>query len=136
MYKITTRIYCTTQEVEPIFYNNYKWSINFKMMNHYVVHLGFIYINQCTSIKRKWGKYIFQWKHFCEAIRSFNFSFLIINGIFKIFWEKRHNKYGKIVGHKINIKESVAFREYPGWPVIRTPCFHCQGPRFDPWSRD
>ena len=21
-----------------------------------------------------------------------------------------------------------------GSPVVRTPCFHCQGPRFDPWS--
>ena len=52
--------YIVQHGIEPIFYNNYKWSINFKMMNHYVVHLGFIYINQCTSIKRKWGKYIFQ----------------------------------------------------------------------------
>ena len=24
--------------------------------------------------------------------------------------------------------------EIPGGPVIRAPSFHCQGPRFDPWS--
>ena len=25
-------------------------------------------------------------------------------------------------------------REFPGSPVVRTPCFHCRGPGFDPWS--
>ena len=24
-------------------------------------------------------------------------------------------------------------REFPGHPVVRTLCFHCQGPGFDPW---
>ena len=24
--------------------------------------------------------------------------------------------------------------EFPGCPVVRTPCLHCRGPRFDPWS--
>ena len=24
------------------------------------------------------------------------------------------------------------FKEFPGGPVIRTPCCHCQGPLFDP----
>ena len=24
--------------------------------------------------------------------------------------------------------------EFPGGPVVRTPCFHCRGHRFDPWS--
>ena len=24
--------------------------------------------------------------------------------------------------------------EFPGGPVDRTPCFHCCGPRFNPWS--
>ena len=23
--------------------------------------------------------------------------------------------------------------ELPGSPVVRTPCFHCRGPGFDPW---
>ena len=23
--------------------------------------------------------------------------------------------------------------EFPGSPVVRTPCFNCQGPRFSPW---
>ena len=26
-------------------------------------------------------------------------------------------------------------REFPGGPLVRTPSFHCQGPRFNPWSR-
>ena len=25
------------------------------------------------------------------------------------------------------------FREFPGGPVVRTPCFYCQGPRFNSW---
>ena len=25
-------------------------------------------------------------------------------------------------------------RELPGSPVVRTPCSHCQGPGFSPWS--
>ena len=25
-------------------------------------------------------------------------------------------------------------REFPGGPVVRTPCFHCWGPGFNPWS--
>ena len=25
-------------------------------------------------------------------------------------------------------------RHFPGSPVARTPCFHCMGHRFDPWS--
>ena len=25
-------------------------------------------------------------------------------------------------------------QEFPGGPVIRTPCFHCQGHRLDPES--
>ena len=23
--------------------------------------------------------------------------------------------------------------EFPGGPVVKTLCFHCQGPRFNPW---
>lgn len=25
------------------------------------------------------------------------------------------------------------YREFPGGPVVRTPCFHCLGPGFSPW---
>ena len=25
------------------------------------------------------------------------------------------------------------FEEFLGSPLVRTLCFHCQGPRFDPW---
>ena len=24
--------------------------------------------------------------------------------------------------------------DFPGGPVVKTPCFHCRGHRFDPWS--
>ena len=24
--------------------------------------------------------------------------------------------------------------ELPGGPVVKTPCFHCRGHRFNPWS--
>ena len=24
-------------------------------------------------------------------------------------------------------------RDFPGGPVVRTLCFHCRGPRFNPW---
>ena len=38
--KQTTWIYCTTQGIQPIFYNNYKWAVIFKnIVNHCVVHL-------------------------------------------------------------------------------------------------
>ena len=30
----------------------------------------------------------------------------------------------------------VLFWEFPGGPVIRTPSSHCQGPRFNHWSRN
>ena len=26
------------------------------------------------------------------------------------------------------------YREFPGGPVAKTPCFHCWGPGFDPTS--
>ena len=29
-------------------------------------------------------------------------------------------------------REKVQY--FPGAPVVRTPCFHCRGPGFDPWS--
>ena len=28
----------------------------------------------------------------------------------------------------------IKIREFPGGPVVRSPSFHCQGLRFDPWS--
>ena len=44
----------TTQGIESTFYNNYKWNITFKLVNHYMVHQKHIilYIN-CTSVKKK-----------------------------------------------------------------------------------
>ena len=36
-----------------------------------------------------------------------------------------------------NKKKSIFFflkRDFSGGPVIKTPCFQCRGPGFDPWS--
>ena len=30
--------------------------------------------------------------------------------------------------------QNKAFGDFPGGPVVRTPCFHCCGHGFDPWS--
>ena len=38
--------------------------------------------------------------------------------------------YTKIV--KIRILK-IHLQEFPGGPVVRTPCFHCRGHGFDPW---
>ena len=27
-------------------------------------------------------------------------------------------------------------KDFPGGPVVMTPCFHCRGRRFSPWSGD
>ena len=35
---------------------------------------------------------------------------------------------------KIQSIKKFASQEFPGPPVVRTPCFHCWGPGFDPWS--
>ena len=29
-----------------------------------------------------------------------------------------------------------SLRNFPGGPVVKTPCFHCRGQGFDPWSGD
>ena len=31
-------------------------------------------------------------------------------------------------------KKKNICREFPGGPVVRRLCFHCQGPGFNPWS--
>ena len=35
---------------------------------------------------------------------------------------------------KTKIQQEPLYWEFPGGPVVRTPRFHCWGPRFDPWS--
>ena len=27
----------------------------------------------------------------------------------------------------------VEYRDFPGGPMVRTPCFHCRGQGFHPW---
>ena len=52
MYKISYRIYCTTQGMYPTFYNIHKWSITFKHCEtlHFIPII--LYINH-TSIKKE-----------------------------------------------------------------------------------
>ena len=33
------------------------------------------------------------------------------------------------------VKKEMA-RDFPGGPVLKTPCFHCRGHGLDPWSRE
>ena len=42
--------------------------------------------------------------------------------------ENFHRQKSHFLKKKKNYKE-----EFPGDPVFRTPCFHCQGPGFNPW---
>ena len=68
------------------------------------------------------------------------------------------NEFSNMAGYKSNIEKSIAFlntirkrnyennpiyncikkpnqtRDFPGGPVVKTPCFQCRGHEFDPWS--
>ena len=33
----------------------------------------------------------------------------------------------------VNLKNKMLSRDFPGGPVVKTPCFHCRGHWFDPW---
>ena len=33
---------------------------------------------------------------------------------------------------KFNLR--IWFRDFPGGPIAKTPCFQCRGPEFNPWS--
>ena len=35
---------------------------------------------------------------------------------------------------KSNIKILINLKDFPGGPVVKTPCSQCRGPGFDPWS--
>lgn len=45
-----------------------------------------------------------------------------------IFW--------KCVSDPIFHHSKPSHGEFPGDPVVRTPCCHCQGPEFKPWLRN
>ena len=42
-HKISQKDIFTTQEIQPILYNNYKWSTPLKIVNHYIEYLLHIY---------------------------------------------------------------------------------------------
>ena len=53
-------------------------------------------------------------------------------------YEQKNNDYKsgkrvKAAGEKRGIKTNRSYKDFPGGPVARTPCFHCRGHRFDPW---
>ena len=39
---------------------------------------------------------------------------------------------GIVCSIKMIIMKSM--RDFPGGPVVKTPCFQCRAPGFDPWS--
>ena len=39
-----------------------------------------------------------------------------------------------LIVREMQIKTTMRYQDFPGGPVVRTLCFHCQGPRFNPWS--
>ena len=43
---------------------------------------------------------------------------------------------GQDVYENVEMKNKIAFvpDDFPGSPVVRTPCLHCWGHRFDLWS--
>ena len=46
-----------------------------------------------------------------------------------------HLKWVNFMTCKIYLSKAIKQkREFPGGPVLRIPCFHCQGPEFNPWS--
>ena len=36
--------------------------------------------------------------------------------------------------HQISLKDCAKFRDFPGGPVVETPCSQCRGHEFHPWS--
>ena len=40
----------------------------------------------------------------------------------------------KVASAEIPHSKVINCREFPGGPVVRTPCSHCRGPRFNLWS--
>ena len=47
-------MYCIRWEIQPIFYNNYKWSITFKNCESlYFIPVTYNFVYNYTSIKKK-----------------------------------------------------------------------------------
>ena len=47
---------------------------------------------------------------------------------------KKKKKWQKMIKVVLSNKLKDCAWEFPGGPVVRTPCFHCRGHGFDPWS--
>ena len=48
--------------------------------------------------------------------------------------KKRHSLIYTIPPFKVIILKLMYIGKSAGSPVVKTQCFHCYGPRFDPWS--
>ena len=75
-----------------------------------------------------------------EERKGYGFDFIVVQSHISLM---RRTRNGQICGADFSemyvtincIKYyKIIFREFAGGPVVRTPCFHCQGPGFDPWS--
>ena len=52
-------------------------------------------------------------------------------GTTQIDWNSRR-KPRVLLPEEVEDRVLEKYREFPGGPVVRTPCFHCWGPRFRP----
>ena len=52
------------------------------------------------------------------------------------FWhlQPKSSDEHKIAQTKVEPEKRKKQEDFPGGPVLKTPCFHCRGRGFDPWS--
>ena len=46
----------------------------------------------------------------------------------------REMEFQELPDREFNIIVLERLRDFPGGPVVKTPCFHFRGHGFDPWS--
>ena len=57
-------------------------------------------------------------------LREFGYFSIIVGYCFQLFF------------HPLPVTNRKIHREFPSGAVVRTLCSHCQGPGFNPWSRN
>ena len=83
------------------------------------------------ELKKRRSSYQFQsWKKlktdFSQGVLCQNYSLSYVSFSFKYFlWPPR-----------INQKQKKRKQNHSGGPVVKTPSFHCQEHRFDPWLKN
>ena len=78
--------------------------------------------------------------HVDAHISQISFSFPSIHLSTCLLDSSTRKPYSHLISNSTPSKpNSLSFfkntnnRDFPGGPVVRTPCFHCRGPRFDLW---